>query len=448
MTLERLTLEVEKSLSQIPIIDMHTHLIGGKLAARGLHDVLLYHMVVSDLYSAGCPSGARLTQYPGMADQDEGHSRIKEAIPYLKFVKNTHLNWGLRILLKDLYDWTKPLNETNWRKLDDLIRERADDREWQREIFKKVNIKTAGTELARRGDGSDDDFLQYALEWLFFTRCQWGEFDTAVYELERDWGKTPSSPMPIGGGKRPKPEREIKTLKDIHDAVEWCLKIIPYDQVLSTATHISTDLDLRVVSDAEMKKALANRKNAGEYERSVYASYINEAFLTGLEKQKKKIIFQFSYAAEPLPFETGSRVSEMSLRQVSEMVSRHPGIHFQCFIASRHGHQTICSFIRELPNLSTVGFWWHNFYPETMRQIFEDRLDMLPLNKQVAFFSDAYCAEWAYAKCILARKQMADVFARKIAQGQYDKKLAMEIAKEILFQSPQSILGMKVPKGR
>ena len=48
---------------------------------------------------------------------------------------------------------------------------------------------------------------QYALEWGFFTRSQWGEFDTALYELERCWGKSPESPAPIGVGARPATER-------------------------------------------------------------------------------------------------------------------------------------------------------------------------------------------------------------------------------------------------
>jgi hypothetical protein len=55
---------LENALAAVPVLDVHTHLCGGKLAARGLHDILLYHMIVSDLYSAGCPSGARLTQFP------------------------------------------------------------------------------------------------------------------------------------------------------------------------------------------------------------------------------------------------------------------------------------------------------------------------------------------------------------------------------------------------
>ena len=67
---------------------------------------------------------------------------------------------------------------------------------------------------------------------------------------------------------------------------------------------------------------------------------------------------------------------------------------------------------------------------------------MLPSNKQIGFFSDAYCVEWTYAKTILVRKLMAEVFAEKIEQGQYTKDMALAIARAILYESPQSLLGM------
>jgi len=75
--------DLEQALAQLPMFDVHTHLVGGKLAARGLHDILLYHMVVSDLYAAGCPSGARLTQYPSWPAEEEARARIKEALDCL-----------------------------------------------------------------------------------------------------------------------------------------------------------------------------------------------------------------------------------------------------------------------------------------------------------------------------------------------------------------------------
>jgi hypothetical protein len=440
---DKLFHEIDEDLRSVPLLDAHTHLVDGKLGARGLHDILLYHMAVSDLYGAGCPSGARLTEYPGWPSVEEAHQRIKEALPYLKYVRNTSISWGIRLILEDLYGWKEPLTAENWQRLDDLIRERADDRAWQREIMNRANVKRYCTEYARRESAQDKDILQYALEWAFFTRCQWGEFDTALYELERCWGKTPESPSPIGAGKRPATERTIKTLDDVHAAVNHYVENIPHDQILSTATHISTDIDLEVVSKDDMAAALLRRANAGPKERDIYASYINEAYLNALEARHAKIVFQFSLGAEPLPFETASRLSQRTIKQLGEMISRHPTIKFQSFLASRHSNQALCTMCRELPNFSLSGYWWLNFFPSAMRQIMEERLDMLPLNKQVGFFSDAYCLDWTYGKSKIVLNQLAVVLADKVAMGQYTREDALRVARAILYETPQELLGMR-----
>lgn len=443
--MDRATLarELEQALAEVPMLDIHTHLVGGKLGARGLHDVLLYHMVVSDLYAAGCPSGARLTQFPGWPSKEEAHARLCEAIPFLPHIQNTSSFWGVRIILRDLYGWNEPITTENWQKLDEAIRERADDRAWHHSILDRLNIRRTGTEVARRGAGEDDDRLQYALEWGFFTRCQWGEFDTALYELERCSGKTPESPSPIGGNSRPPTERTIRTLDDVHAAIRHYVSAIPYNKLLATATHLSTDIDYRLVTDGEMEGALTRRAQAGTAERDAYAAYVHERFLTALEEHAETIVFQFSFGAEPLPFETGSRLNQRTIGQLAEMVGRHPRLRFQCFLASRHANQSLCTLARELPNFSLAGYWWHNFFPDVIRQVIAERLDMLPANKQVGFFSDAYCVEWTYAKAVIVRKQLGRVLAEKIAHEQYSFDEALGIARATLFDSPQSLLGMK-----
>jgi hypothetical protein len=67
---------------------------------------------------------------------------------------------------------------------------------------------------------------------------------------------------------------------------------------------------------------------------------------------------------------------------------------------------------------------------------------MLPANKQVGFFSDAYCAEWSYAKAVLVRKILAQVLADRVELGQLDRPMALEFARSILYDSPQSLLGI------
>ena len=192
-----------------------------------------------------------------------------------------------------------------------------------------------------------------------------------------------------------------------------------------------------------MSKALKKRDKAGLEERDIYASYINDAFLTALAPHADRIVFQFSYAAEPLPRNTASLIPQRAIADLAEIVARHPRVRFNCFVASRHADQSICTLCRGLPNLSVSGYWWHNFFPGAIQAVLEERLDMLPTNRQVGFFSDAYCVEWMYAKAEIVRRQMAQVLARKVTQGQYTRDGALAIARAILFETARELYGMK-----
>jgi hypothetical protein len=433
--------ELERALAAVPQLDAHTHLDAGHLCARGLHDILLYHMVVSDLVSAGCPDRGRLTEHP---TDEEARTRIERALPYLPAIANTSCWWGVRIILSDLFGWKKPVTAATWRALDGLIRERAAENGRAREVQGKAGIVRSCTELWRRHDGSADALLQYSLEWAFFARAQWGENDTALYELEKAWSEgTPSAPSPVsGGGPRPVPPRRVRTLADVHEALDAYLRGIP-SMVLSTAQHISTDIDFRPVGDREMAAALRRRGRAGREERDIYASYVLEEFFKRWEKEKGDLVFQFSLGAEPLPAETASRLSQKTLTALAEMVAAHPGIHFQCFLSSAHANQTLCTLARELPNFSLSGYWWHNFFPVFIERVMRERLDMVSTARQVGFFSDAYTIEWSYAKSIIIRTSLARVLAEKVAAGQYDRAGALAIARETLFETPRRILGME-----
>ena len=433
---------VFEGLEEIPLLDVHTHLDASHLSARRLDDILLYHMIVSDLVSAGCPSRGRLSEDP---DDIESETRLIEAIPYLKFTRNTSLSWGIKMILKDLYGWHEPVSLENWHKLDDLVRERSSDLSWADQILKKTGIQRASTELWRQRDGSQDHLLQYSLEWAFFTRSQWGVNDIPLYELERAWNQPgPSAPLPVTlSGDKIQFERTIRTVEDVHAAIDHYVTRIPYSEIISTAQHISTDINFRQVSEAEMATALANRDHAGTPDRDVYASYILEVFLTELEKHAETIVYHFSFGAEPLPFETGSKLRPETIFELAAIVERHPGLRFQALLSSEYANQAMCTLARELPNLSLAGYWWHNFFPGAIRKVMSERLDMLAVNKQVGFFSDAYCVDWAYAKAGLVRRQMAEVLAQKIEQGQYTLDETLSIAREIFYETPQTLVGMK-----
>jgi hypothetical protein len=347
-----------------------------------------------------------------------------------------------------LYGWDKPITLSNWHKLDAYIREKSTDHNWARQILARANITKACTELALRGDGSNDDILFYSLEWAFFTRNQWGVFDAPLYELEYAWQfDKPTRPLPVTMSNRVPVKRQITMVSEVKEALAHYCAAIPFERIVSTAHHISTDINYTLVSDDQMQKALDNRNNAGPFERDIYASYLFENLLLELEKEHSDIVFQFSLGAEPLPFETGSRLSQVTIRQLAEIIWRHPRINFHCYLSSRHANQSLCTLCRELPNLCLAGYWWHNFFPSTIAQVIEERLDMLPMNKQIGFFSDAYCVEWLYAKSKLVRMELANALANRIERGQYTPDEAVKIAKKLLQETPEHQLS-NCPKFR
>jgi glucuronate isomerase len=433
--------EMEEALGSFAWMDPHTHIDAAHLSARGLDDILFYHMSLSDLYAAGYPNGARMDEDRSPA---EARRRIREALPYLPKVRNTSMSFGVRTILEDLYGWREPITEANYERLDALIGERSGD-SWAREIIERNRVARTGTELWRGRGGIADDLFQYSIEWAFFARTQWGQPDIPLFELERTWNDNePTPPISVTFDRATAPPlaKTIRTVEDVHAAIEHYCALIPYARLLSTAQHLATDIDYSYPTVDEMSDALKRRAQAGNRERDIYASYILHRFLAELEKHGDRIVFQFSFGAEALPFESGSRLNQKTIGQLAEIVARYPRLRFQCFLASRHANQAMCTLVRELPNLSLAGYWWHNFFPGPMRQVMEERLDMLPLNRQLGFFSDAYCVDWAYAKKKIVTKILAELLAAKVAFGQYSRDDAVAIAQAILHDSAVELLGM------
>ena len=417
----------EFDLSSIPAFDAHTHVDVKHLTARGLHDILLYHMVISDLYSAGCPDGARLSEEP---DENEAAYRLERAVPYVKHIQNTSCFWLVKIILRDLYDWEEPITEKNWHLIHDKIKDKGVSQDWAREIMKKANIVKTNTELWRGRDGSFGDRMNYSLEWSFFTRSQWGHFDTALLELEHAWNHdAPAPPLPVTTTEENlRFSKKIKSIDDVKTAMKHYFDKIPFDRIIAIASHFSTDITYRQVTQAEMEGALRIRNSAGPAERDIYANFIFEEFLKEFVQRGHTITLQFSMAAEPLPYETGSKMRCETPFELAGIIARYPDVKFNFFLANLAQNQTFCTLARELPNLSLNGYWWHNFFPSFIPRVLSERLDMLAINKQIGFFTDAYCMEWCYAKAGVIRYLTAQELVKRIRYGQYDEKTARDIA--------------------
>ena len=98
---------LDAAIDDTPVIDVHTHLRSYKPHADNVADVLLYHHLGTELTSAGMPATAisKCGLPHECADPEiEPMVRVRNALPYLKHIRNTTVGCFLRTILADLYD--------------------------------------------------------------------------------------------------------------------------------------------------------------------------------------------------------------------------------------------------------------------------------------------------------------------------------------------------------
>ena len=74
-----------------------------------------------------------------------------------------------------------------------------------------------------------------------------------------------------------------------------------------------------------------------------------------------------------------------------------------------------------------------------IEQFLLERLQMLPRNKINGFFSDAYVAEWTYAKASIVRLQLAIVLTKMVEDGYYTEDLARDLAVNLFTRNPERL---------
>ena len=261
-----------------------------------------------------------------------------------------------------------------------------------------------------------------------------------LYELERCWGQVPGSPIPHAA--RPATERRIRSLDDVHAAMDHFVGQLAAAPVLSIATHISTDIAFRSVSDEEMAAALALRNAAGPSERDTYASYVHEAFLTALEAYGDRIVLQFSFGAEPLPHETGSIAPQRSIAYLADMAAATP----RCGSSASYPAATpISPCARSAGNCRTsrsraIGGTTSSL-GRSDRSWKSVSTCSRPTSKSVSSPTPIDRVDVCQGRD--RPNQLAQVLEQKVRQGQYTVAEALAVAKAILYDAPQQLTGMK-----
>lgn len=423
--------DVNEELAGLDMVDVHTHLRWDVPQARSLGEIVFYHFVSFELLSAGLP--------PEVLQLEDEREKLRAALPYLPLIRTSGTSYCLRRLLQDLFGMKEDLlTEGNLDAMIAKVAETAADREWPREVLvKRGRIRKSFLNVlwyedwARKAQQGEEGAVRYR--------------DMFVPAIE-DACFVASNAAGIVAQAGQRSGIEVKDSSSLAEAARHYATDLEFDAIKTWLGWASTDFLYRAPSpeaaDVAISKALRGEPT-NEAEDNAVRSFAFVALLDSLKK--RGVPFQFFFGSDTSagggPAICAYRPDVF--RRLTDLFHAQPDMEFDLFLGSILYSQEAAIQAKMYRNVHVAGIWWHCMYPSFIRRILTDRLDVCPLNKVTAFFSDSYTVEWGYGKRQLVQRELAALLAERVATGYLTRNDASEIAQRWLWQNPVEIYGLE-----
>ncbi|MEM2050859.1 MAG: hypothetical protein QXO76_00815 [Thermoproteota archaeon] len=411
-----------EEIPDIPLIDIHSHLNPEVLKAKDLSEIVLYHYIATELVSSGMPR-----EILGLEDPVE---RVRRTIPFLKNVRNTSTFWALRRVLS-LFDFKQELTEKSFPLL--LDRFTSFEKNFDGIAFLREKVKVKKAFLTLQFTDTDLDF-----DTSFFT---------GSLRLERISKEISKESFRILEDMFSMKNKNVRGMRDTVAEVfdEFKNRVSTITISLNPSEHIVIDPREGLVEDA-IRKVEAGGMMTMEEKNALLSFVVNE-FLELIKDGK--IVFQLMLGVErPVvgasPPDYAIVANEPGqLLSLCQLFHKYKEVNFDLISASRIQTHELDVIAKNYRNVYVSGFWWYSYYPSIMMERTIEKLQMLPVNKWCAFFSDAHVPEWVFGKEQLVRHQLALTLDDLIEKGYLDVELALEAARSLLYENALNIYHLK-----
>lgn len=418
-------------LDATPVVDPHTHLTPDHPQAGSLADIVLYHHVWIELVSAGMPVTA-VTQ-AGLPHElaDAGMTpldRLRAALPYLPAIRNTTSANMLRVLLEDLYD--VPGGEITGANLEQIcaaVERKSQDTAWCTHLLHdRCHITTSLTVAAPTGSAGGAG-IEHGVEQNL---CLESGKRTPIQTLEQ---------MEAALGC------ELRTADDLGAGLHRFGSDLSRQPIRFLGLWLPACFACDTAAEAEVTSIITRAREGhhlGPADLSAFTSYAVRSLLLGLLEGRVRTV-QVIVGADVLPpHRSITQWSPNFVSGLAKLAAQFEDLHFNCSTASDVCTQDLGVLAKHVPNISVAGYWWHTLYPFYLRKSIETRLDMVPAGKIVAFFSDAYHAEWCYPKLRLVKRVWGEVLLDRVGRGLLKPDTALSLVRPVFYENPKRIYGL------
>ncbi|MCX8183490.1 MAG: hypothetical protein N3F08_03635 [Crenarchaeota archaeon] len=414
--------KIFEEIHNIPLVDIHTHLDPQVLKAKDLSEIVLYHYIATELVSSGMPR-----EILGLEDPVE---RVRRIIPFLRNVRNTSTFWALRRVLS-LFDFREELTEKSFPSL--LERFMDFEKNFNGIGFLKERVKVKKAFLTLQFTDTDLNFDN--------------SFFIGSLRLERISKEISKESLRILEDKF---SMKVDNARSMRDAVAEVFD--KFKNNVSTITISLNPSEHIIINPREglVEDAIWRVKSGGMMtleEKNALLSFVVNEFLEMIKD--RRIVFQLMLGVERPVIGASPPDYAIVANEPGQLLSLCPLFHkyneisFDLISASRMQTHELDVIAKNYKNVFVSGFWWYSYYPSIMMERTIEKLQMLPVNKWCAFFSDAHVPEWVFGKEQLVRHQLALTLEDLIEKGYLDAELALEAARSLLYENALNIYHLK-----
>jgi len=421
--------ELYEQIDALPIIDVHTHVDWQKGSAKNIGQILSYHYYTELVNSAGL----REVEYP----YDDPEALFQIIMPRLGMIRNTvQYDWLMTIsrefLFLDPEEWVPEHARFIFQHSTDIMGQ-AD---WTQQLIAQCNISRVF--LTNEYD-ADLEGLDQGL----YTPCLRTEsFVVGMLEAQEreDMGQF------LG--------RPIRTTADVDAAIAKA-----FDRFLAHGmgyAAISTlgNLSTYRVEDAKAQ-ALLDRLVAGSQllakDREDWMAFAMDRVAQACRRHNKP--YHLMVGVDRNVYEQGVPSgrdlfdSSNSMRGYDYLFNAYPDVSFPTSVLSDTTglELTAAAWIRH--NVYPSGHWWYANQPTDISREVTRRLDVVPHNKIIGYYSDAYYLEFILPKFRMYKFELANALAERMERSLIHPNMepftldqALELAYELLVANPTEIL--------
>lgn len=421
-----LTQTIFQALDSVPLVDPHSHINPRSPASQTIADLLGYHYYTELAHSAGMPR--ERIEAPGISPEE----KVSRLFEYLHHINHSvQWSWFLE-LSKDLFGFEADrIDKSNWKQLYDLALSKMQQTDWEDQVLRKSGVERIF--LTNDFDDPLDDFDTHR-----YVPCL--RTDDLVFHLA----------LPQTRDRIAKATGiQIGKLQDLRHAIGALFAHFVKYQVRACAISLPPWFEPKniAIDDPTAQSALhriLTDANPSQADRECLAYWVFwrlAEFCSDL-KLPFDLMIGVNRKVYPGGVYQGQDLydSRWSMIQYSDLFNAFPDVKFPISVLASVSNQELVDYAWIFPNVIANGHWWYSNTPTFIKHDLNARLDAIPRNKIIGYYSDAYKLEFILPKYRMFKRILANVLAESIVcQRGLSESFAVELGTQVLRGNVDSI---------